>query len=727
MFAASPWLPRLTAVRFPASGSSARRRRAVHTCGLLLLCAVAAARAETGDLGDVVVTATLRPVAALDLPGSVTVLNGSALHGAGQQHFEEVIAQVPNLNWAGDTARPRYFQIRGIGELAQYQGAPNPSIGFLIDDIDFSGIGTAATLFDVDHVEILRGPQGARYGANALGGLIYLTSAAPATEFGGRVELGVGDYNTRSYGAVLTGPVPELDSSFRLAVQRFTSDGYYANAFLGRDNTSRLDELTLRGRWRFQPSDRLRIDLTVMHTQIDDGYDDFSINNLRTTYSDQPGEDSQHSTGVAAHIEYRLPNDWLLTTIASYADSPIHYAYDGDWGNLAFWAPFVYQSSETQYRRRTTRSFEVRLGGDARPETSWIVGAYGLNLGETLSDTIHNLYQDPSSDYLPPASDTVTSSFYSSRSTAVFGELDQSLSKAVQLSVGLRAERRGVHYHDVLTSTGENPLARAFAPGDKLWGGNVSLTWKPDPTQSVYALVSRGYKAGGFNLSPGLPSDELQFLPESDLNFEVGYKAELSDPRLHIDTALFYARRTSLQLLTGSQLQPHDPTTFVFYTGNALSGFNRGLEASLTWQPTAELEAGTTLGLLQTRFHSLVQNRVALPDRAVPHAPPWQSSMHLAWADARGPFARVDLSGMGSFYLDLPPNSTASRPYWLLGARAGYETPRWSVALWARNLLDKRYAVRGFYFGDEPPNFPNKEYLQLGPPRTVGLDFTARF
>ena len=139
---------------------------------------------------------------------------------------------MPNLNWAGDTSRPRYFQVRGIGELQQYQGAPNPSVGFLIDDIDFSGLGTAATLFDLDHVEVLRGPQGTLYGANALAGLIVVKSAAPADTFGGRVELDAGDYGERSYGAVITGPVNALDSAFRLAVQRYTSDGFYHNAYL---------------------------------------------------------------------------------------------------------------------------------------------------------------------------------------------------------------------------------------------------------------------------------------------------------------------------------------------------------------------------------------------------------------------------------------------------------------------------------------------------------------
>jgi len=138
---------------------------------------------------------------------------------------------------------------------------------------------------------VLHGPQGTSYGANALAGLISVKSAEPADTFGGRAELDAGDYNERSYGAVITGPVPALDSAFRLAAQRYTSDGFYRNAYLGRSDTDGRDELTLRGRWRYDPSDRLRVDLTVLRVQIDNGYDAFAIDNSRTTESDHPSVD----------------------------------------------------------------------------------------------------------------------------------------------------------------------------------------------------------------------------------------------------------------------------------------------------------------------------------------------------------------------------------------------------------------------------------------------------
>jgi iron complex outermembrane receptor protein len=692
-----------------------------------VLLGAGAAHAEQPNLADVVVTASLRPTTVLDVPGSVTVLGSDELRSTGQQHIEDVIATVPNLNWAADTARARYFQIRGIGELAQYQGAPNPSIGFLIDDIDFSGLGTVATLFDVDNVQVLRGPQGARYGANALGGLIYVTSAAPTPDYEGRVELGAGDYNSRSYGVVINGPAAPLDSAFRIAAQRFTSDGYYSNAFLQRNDTARFDEVTLRGRWRSQPTDRLRIDISLMHTQVDDGYDNFSINNTRTTLSDQPGEDSQHSTGVAAHVDYRLSASLQLTTIATFADSPIRYSYDGDWGNLAEWAPYVYQSSEVQNRRRTTRNLEVRLAGDPGPGTSWTAGLYTLALRETLDDTIYNLYQDPTSGYLPAPSVQTTTSVFESRATSAFAAIDQDLTDAVRASAGIRAERRTVSYHDALSATGAAPVARAFAPADTLWGGNLALRWKAAPTTSVYGLISRGYRDGGFNLSAGLPTNELQFGPESDLNFEIGIKNDVPATKLHFDAAVFYTQRHELQLLTGTQLQPDDPSTFVFYTGNAPSGFTRGAEFTVGWQLAPQLELGGSLGLLDTRYHGFAQNHVVLPDRELPNAPWWQAAVHLAWTHPRGPFARLDLTGMGGSYYDLPPNPTASRAFGLVNLRGGVETRRWTVALWARNVLNKDYATRGFYFGDEPPNFPNKLYLQLGAPRTLGINLTARY
>ena len=670
-------------------------------------------------LGEVVVTGTYRPAAEIDVPASISVLDAATLKEAGQQHLEDVLPLIPNLNWAGDTSCPRYFQIRGIGELEQYQGAPNPSVGLLIDDVDFSGLGCAVTLFDMDHIEVLRGPQGMRYGANALGGLIYAQSAEPADTLGGRVELGAGNYGERSYGAVLTGPVPDLDSGFRLAAQHYSSDGYYRNVYLNRNDTDRRGELTLRGRWRYQPSDRLRVDLSVLHVQIDNGYDAWTLDGSRNTQSDNPGVDSQHSTGVSLRAAYSGIGPATLTVIGSYAATRAKYSYDGDWGNPILWAPYTYDYNDIQTRERSTQSLEARLGTNTEHALNWLVGLYGLQLHETLDEDSLGLFFDPSSGgSVPPVGSTLTNSHFQSRRGAVFGELDGELTPAWLWTAGLRGERWTARY-------GDNSDFN-FHPANNLWGAEASLTRKLSAAANVYATVSRGYKAGGFNLSQFVLPSQIQFAPESAWNFELGYKAELLDRTLHLNTDVFYMKRRRLQVKTSEQIYPDDPNSFTLFTGNADRGFNYGLESEAQWQATRALLFGASLGLLQTRYHGFVQDEQVLPDRALPNAPSWQAAVNATYRDPRGPFARLDVTGMGSYYFDLPPNSTTSKPYGLVNGRIGWEASRWSASLWGRNLLDKKYAVRGFYFSDTPQDFLanppiNRLYTQLGDPRAWGV------
>jgi iron complex outermembrane receptor protein len=704
------------------------------------------------QLDEIIVTATLRSAPANEVPASVTVLDQQTLRDAGRANFEDVLGLIPNLNWAGDTSLPRYFQLRGIGELQQYQGAPNPSVGFLIDDIDFSGLGTAGTLYDLDQAEVLRGPQATRYGANALAGLIYLKSAEPTDTFYSRVDLEGGDYGTESEGAVISGPVDSLDSSFRLAVQRYYTNGYFQNVYLNRDDTNREDEYTYRAKWLYTPTDRLRVELTAMQVNIDNGYDAFTIDNSRDTESDQPGVDSQHSTGVSLRVHYLLNSDLGFTAIATYAKSIIKYSYDGDWGNPVSWAPVatVYQYSEIQNRDRSTRTFEFRLGTESNQGFGWLLGFYGNLLDETLSDLSLGDYQPLGTppDPLNDQSDDVIDSGYRARNLAAYGELDGDLTSSLRWSVGLRGEQWSAKYQGTTTdflgtNTGYtygpvtptqilSATPAVLRPTDNLWGGHASLTYKLDSGQSIYATVSRGYKAGGFNLSQGLLPNQLSFNPESDVNVEAGYKADLLAHRLKVNADVFYLRRHDAQIITNFQSNPADPDDFIFYTGNAASGRNYGLESDVEWRATERVTLGADLGLLQTYFEDFVQQgptgaTLLSVSRELPNAPHWQAAVNVTYRDPRGPFARLDATGMGGYYFDLPPNETTSKPYGLLNGKIGWETARWSAYLSGRNLLNKRYPVRGFYFGDVPPNFPNEVYIQLGDPRTWVAGVSVNF
>jgi len=700
--------------------------------GLAALLSIDAAAARPGTLEDgvleeVIVTATLRQQPLVDVPASITVLDEQTLLDAGRQHFEDVLTTVPNLHWSGGTSRPRFFQLRGIGEREQYEGAPNPSVGFLIDDIDFSGIGMAATLFDVDRIEVLRGPQGMRYGANALAGLIVLRSAAPRDEFGFSTDASVGDYNSESIGAVATGPVSALNSSWRIAVQRFTSDGFRSDSFLHRDDTDNRDELTARGKWRWQPSQDTTVDLTWLHVDLDNGYDGWSNDNTRRSLADQPGKDTQQADGGSLRIETQAGSLGALTVIAALADSDSNYSFDSDWGNPVSWLPYTYAYSDAALGKRRTRSLETRLASAAPSkagDVAWLVGAYTLDMSERIHERHLGENFDPFYDYASTLDKTLDSRF-DARTVALFGQLDGMLSTRWGWSAGLRGERRNSDYHDRGVGY-DTPRAIDAKQEDTMWGGQATLYFDTADNVRLFSTLSRGYKAGGFNLGEGA-AIRARFEPEYLWSLDVGAKGEWFDRRLYADITAFHMRRKDMQISTGIQLVANDPSSYFFVTDNAAGGSNSGIETSARWRVSRQFEIGGALGLLRTRYSGYRPEGVDISDRDQAHAPEYQLSLNATWRHPLGWMARVDFAAIDDYYFDVPPATQRAAAYSLTHVKAGYEAQRWSAYLWTRNVFDAEYAIRGFYFNNDPAGTSDKLYTQLGEPRQIGVSVHWEF
>ncbi len=700
--------------------SNPHRRRPGLRLSVGLLSLFAATAAPAGDdLEEIVVTATLRPAPLTAVPASVSVLETDTLRDSAVQHFEDLIGLVPNLNWSAGSSRPRYFQIRGIGELEQYEGAPNPSVGFLIDDMDFSGLGMPATVYDADRIEVIRGPQGTRYGANAIAGLISVRGRDPEETFGARAEVTLGDYDARSIGGVVTGPVQSLASSYRLSVQRYRDDGFRDNVYLHRDDTNDRDELTARLKWRWQPNEALRADLTVLHANLANGYDAFAIDNSRRTLSNDPGEDSERATGAALRLAWQLPAGHEFTLIGSHVESTSVQAYDGDWGNPDSWAPYTYDFIYRVERERRTGSLEARLASaptalDGAP-FAWLVGVYALDLDERLAEHSAGTYLDPAAPEFGFSVDDRLRSRYSATNLATFAQLDGTLAERWHWSTGLRVERRRADYADG---------AQRYSPVDTMVGGHASLSRDLTAGTSAYVALARGYKAGGFNLSAALPPEaSRQFGPEGLWSLEAGLKGRWLEDRLQAETAVFYMRRDQPQVRTSDQVVPGDPNTFVFYTLNAPRARNYGAEASWRWRLLPTVELAGSMGLLRTRLDLPIDNGALLTRRDQPHAPHLQYALSASWQHPQGWFARADVTGQDAFYFDVPPNDTRSQAYALAHLRVGYRQPRWSVSAWVRNAFDRRYATRGFFFGNEPPDFAPHLYVQPGDPRQAGVTF----
>ena len=702
----------------------------------LVLTAFGATAAEAADdkaservIEEVVVSATLRQQSLVEAPVSVTVLDQQTLRDAGRQHFEDVLSSVPNLSSAGGTSRPRFFQIRGIGEREEWQGAPNPSVGFLIDGIDFSGMGMPATLFDVERIEVLRGPQGLHYGANALGGLIVVRGRDPEDEFGFSTEASYGEYNSSSIGAVATGPVESLNSAWRVAVQNFRSDGFRDDVYLGRDDTMDRNELTARAKWRWRPSESTTVDLTWLHADLDNGYDAWSIDNTRTSLADRPGKDAQKSDGAALRVDTSAGQFGRLTVTATLSDSETEYSFDSDWGNAESWAPYTYDYFDRQQRDRRGRSIEARLTSDSAASPhglTWVAGVYGLDVDEQLDSTSVGVYVDP---FFPDWSDSTDKrvvSDYDAQNVAVYAQVEAPFNERWGWSFGLRGEQREADYSDRRTGDALPDIDQSEK--DSMWGGQATLYFDQREHLRWFATVSRGYKAGGFNLGEGA-NLKPAFLPEYLVGLDVGMKGQWLDGRLYADVTAFYMKRTDVQILIGRQLDPiGDPSSYLFFTDNASGGRNMGIESSVRWRATEQFEIGGALGLIRTRYSGFRPDGINdASDRDQAHAPEYQASLNATWRHPVGWMARVDVTASDNFYFDVPDNDNRSEAYSLTHLKAGYESDRWALYAWGRNVFDEDYYTRGFFFGNEPPEFTPKRYTQLGEPRQFGVTFRWEF
>ena len=672
---------------------------------------------------EIVVRASFRDTVARDVPASVVVLDADTVTDVGVQHFENLSELAPNLNFSGEGNRAKYWQIRGIGERAQYDGAPNPSVGFVIDDVDFSGIGGIATMWDVDQVEVLRGPQGTRYGANALAGMVYVRSAPPPLRFEGNAEVTIGGDDAQAAGLAVGGPI-DADGrvAYRISAQKHSSHGFRTNRYLDRTDTNGRDETTVRGKLRFEPTDRWTLDLAGFYVDADDGYDAFTLDNGFDTQSDRPGKDAQRTVAGSLRVTGSAHPAFTLVGITSAADSDTTFGFDADWGNDPFWAPYTYDFVSNTARRRKTVSQEIRLvstpdGSWGAGRIAWIVGAYGARLDETNDTADAGTYLDPALPDDPFVLDSRIRREYRADTAAVFGETSIALGSRTDLDIGLRVEHRDTAYRD--------DVGNAFDPAETMVGGQITLAREVGDTVNVYGRLARGYKGGGFNLDlPAEADDDLRrFDAEYLWNLEAGVKARRADGRLAGDLIAFWSIRRDQQVETSVQLDPNNPTTFVFFTDNAGRGRNAGIEGSVAWQATRSVAVQASLGWLETEIVEFGSN-TSLEGRAQAHAPRFTYAASGTWRGGPGLFARLDVAGRSSFYFD-DSHDQQSEPYALVHARFGLERRAWAAYVWGRNLFDEAYATRGFYFGNEPPDFPDRLYVKRGDPRQFGL--TVRF
>jgi outer membrane receptor protein involved in Fe transport len=700
-----------------------------------------ATQANDAPLEEVIVTAEYRPVPVLELPTSVTIFDQQAIDRRDAVHLEQLLNLAPNVNLSSGASRGRFVQIRGIGERSQFVEPVNPSVGLVIDGMDFTGIGGAASSLDFQQVEILRGPQGTLFGANALAGLINMVSNEPGGEFNGRADLTLGNYNRMTASAALGGPISEA-LGFRMALQSNRNDGYIDNVFLNRSSND-IREVMARGKLHWDVSNDLSLGFTLFYSDADNGYDAFSLDNNRNTYSDEPGHDTLESLATALSATWRATDTLALEALLSRVDADTEYGYDEDWSNTGIcdntdcdselWGfDWWYSSTDNYIRNNRNTSTDIRLvSSNGRGEAAWVAGLYHRDQEQSLL----RQYTYNSGDF---------DSQYDTRNTAAYGQVDLPFAQNWTFVTGLRYESRDWDYDDNVE--GDNRAS----DDESSWGGKMVVEHLTSSGTLLYGLVSRGYKAGGYNSALAskipdfeqdgitIPAENLVFGTETMWNYELGLKGSWLEDTLTVSAAVFYQDRDDMQVKQSIVIpvdpgSPACPCNFIDSLQNASGGINKGLEIEANWQATDSINLFGSLGLLDTEYKNYLSYSHTDADldngipydmsgRAQAHAPETQYAFGAQFFITDNWFAQADIEGKGKAYASANHNEKLNS-YTLLNMRLSYQTDRWSVALWGRNLTDKDVQTRGFGgFGNDPRKlYETEPYYQLGEPRVYGV------
>jgi outer membrane receptor protein involved in Fe transport len=684
---------------------------------------------EEIHVDEVIVTTGFRPRSLADSVGSTSVIDAGLIESREAQHLEAVVGAAANVTMTSGASRGRFVQIRGIGDLEQFVDPKHyPSVGLSVDGFDVSGIAGAAMLFDVEQVEVLRGPQGTTFGASALAGRVNVVAAPPAETLDAYLDAGVGDYGTATLGFAAGGGISETISA-RVALSHHRGDGYMENAWLGRDDTNGYEESMLRAKLNWMPGDSATFDFTAMRFDSGNGYDAFSLDNTRTTLSDEPGRDDLDLTALGVEGSWTLAAGGIVEARLNRLDSEIDYGFDEDWTYVGICdgtqcdPVFDFFSNTDRYvRERDDTSLDLRWLGEAVSpggrSRRYVVGMYAQERTETLMREY----------YGPFASD------YESDRLAIYGQAEIALSDRLELTLGARRERFEDRYGD--------SFAFASRSDDDLSTGEIALGYAFSESGKVYAVVSRGTKPGGVNTeaSSVLPFVQPRFQAfleprlligrERLTNVELGLKNALAGGRLGLRAAVFRMSRDDAQLESWFW----DPVNFLWVgvLDNA-DGENLGAELDLDYRISDRWRMRASLGLMSTEVDSLTSFDLDLDDFVVrdgidqTKAPSWQAHVGGEWSpDANWTLtAGIDASDSHryGYYHDAKIGRST-----IVNASVSRRLGATELQLWARNLLDEDVAVHGLYFANDPrKGWINERYLQLGEPRVVGLSVRHSF
>lgn len=709
---------------------------------LLLITVVSASTAVAGELEEIQVTAQKRAQNQQDVGISVSVINGAQLAEFEVANSVELVNHVTGMmvgTPVGEGNNPN-FVLRGVS-MNDYADSNEGPVAVYMDDVYNATLaGLTFQLFDMERVEVLRGPQGTLFGRNATGGLVHYISKRPTDNYNASLDLGVAEDQRQTMEGMINGPLTDTLSG-RLSYSSVRQDGTMENS-LGQDGND-ADSQAVRTQLLFKPSDRWSLLVNLFGSDADstgpryshrasyfDGQANRFIAPQQDFYGTCPGCDGfgyRDADGDPRTVEHDTPTSlrisnfgggstltWYgenitLTSITSYMEINKRYREEVDAGPLpvlnADYHLDAYQFSQ-----------EFRVQGATGP-LQWTSGVYYFQhdlLGAQRADASAFGILDMNAHW-----DQRTESI------AVFGQVEYDLGSQWRLIAGVRYTHEEKEFEQLLLDPVAPIFNVNFTQGqsgfttldDNYVSGNLALNWQPSPGQLYYASLSRGVKGGGYNSGFlfGLGNENIPFDEETLTSYEIGFKNEFAQGRYRINGAVFYYDYKDFQAF---QLVGIGQSVF------NTDAVNKGLDLEFTGLLTDQLEVTLGASYLDATARD-IQRGATRKDRHMVFAPSLSANAVARYRWPVGPGSLIvqgDVDYVGDHYFDIFNNPTMKEPGRAISnARLAYQPAEghWQAAVWVKNITDKEYRNYSLDFTD-------LSYVadMIAPQRTAGMSFS---
>jgi len=699
------------------------------------------------NLAEVVISARKRQENVQDVPISMSVLGSDEIAARGALRIRELAASVPNVNFIGaQNASLPTFSIRGIVSQSRVSPGFESSAGVYVDGVVIGRLtGFSQELYDVERVEFLRGPQGTLFGRNSIAGAINVVTRTPQATPLLDTSLEIGDFQTRDlriYGTSALGSDRVLGS---LALTWRENDGFQENVTTGRPSDTE-DLRAARAKLLVRASDSIDITFAA-DTLRDRGYGQNAkglSGYAATTDRQKVSRDIESKAwrdirGGSITVDAEAGGLGDVTFIGAYRKMENLRTSDTDGGPTPV-------AGTTQDVASDQWSGELRLAS-APGALQYVVGAFWFDQKAT------NITDACALSALPAAlrGCGTTSSKVSTRSTALFANLDYALSEQLKLSAGVRWTDERKDLRASQTAVAVNPIA--IAPeADRIDSSDVSPTvgasFKLGDNTMLYATAARGFRSGGWNTEIVTANPRTfagrEFADESVWNYELGIKNQAWDDRLTLNAALFEMKYSDMQV---AQLEPFVfngvpvPGALVSTITNAGKSRVRGGELEFRLRATESLLLSGGVGYADAEYTSYTDRTAAgatlnFKGNKLDSAPKTTYNLSAAYElpiSASLKFsARLDWNSRADYYRLGGRNNNPAvdlvQGYELLNGRIGVVATdgRWEVFLFGDNLADNDYTLSRLGTG-LPPFTPTGQAATLGRPRYVGLRAALRF